>query len=163
MHHFGGLGWGSGLGYGPNTRSPGRHVNNISRIKRKTDFLLCENKGTDQLCSNCKADQRLCFRISDSTKPLLLISKISSLTVKAGLCRTGSETQNLRLLFSHAKAHKFNTFLAKSNRFVIILHKIVQIYVNKSLVFTIAFEDLKDIKHFKKIELSIVEQIFANS
>ena len=23
---------------------------------------ICENKGADQLCSNCTADQRLCFR-----------------------------------------------------------------------------------------------------
>ena len=29
-------------------------------------------------CSNCEADQRLCFRYSDSTVPLLPKSKISS-------------------------------------------------------------------------------------
>ena len=29
---------------------------------RKADFCLCENKGADQLRSNCKADQCLCFR-----------------------------------------------------------------------------------------------------
>ena len=28
---------------------------------RKPDFCLCENKGADQLRSNCEADQRLCF------------------------------------------------------------------------------------------------------
>ena len=50
-----------------------------SRIVRKPDFCLCENKGADQLRSNCEADQRLCFRYSDSTIPLLLIAKISSL------------------------------------------------------------------------------------
>ena len=33
----------------------------------------------DQLRSNCQADQRLSFRYSDSTIPLLLKSKISSL------------------------------------------------------------------------------------
>ena len=32
---------------------------------RKTDIYLCENKGADQLCSNCTADQRLCFRYTD--------------------------------------------------------------------------------------------------
>ena len=42
------------------------------RIMRKTDFCLCENKGADQLCSNC-----FCF--SDSTISLLLIFEISSL------------------------------------------------------------------------------------
>ena len=38
---------------------------------RKLDFCLCENKGADQLCSNCNADQRLCFRYTDSTIPPL--------------------------------------------------------------------------------------------
>ena len=42
---------------------------------RKPDFCLCENKGADQLRSNCEADQRLCFRYSDSTILLLLIAK----------------------------------------------------------------------------------------
>ena len=31
----------------------------MSSIMRKTDFCLCENKGADQLRSNCEADQRL--------------------------------------------------------------------------------------------------------
>ena len=53
--------------------------NNMSRIVRKPDFCLCENKGADQLRSNCEADQRLCFRHSDSTIPPLLIAKISSI------------------------------------------------------------------------------------
>ena len=39
----------------------------MSRIVRKRDFCLCENKGADQLCSNCTADQRLCFRYKDRT------------------------------------------------------------------------------------------------
>ena len=34
----------------------------MSRIVRKQDYCLCENKGADQLRSNCEADQRLCFR-----------------------------------------------------------------------------------------------------
>ena len=50
----------------------------MSRIVRKPDFCLCKNKGTDQLRSNCEADQRLCFRHSDSTIPLVLKSEISS-------------------------------------------------------------------------------------
>ena len=50
-----------------------------------------------QLRSNCEADQRLCFRYSDSTNPLLLKSEISSfllfsVLVQVGLCRTCSET-----------------------------------------------------------------------
>ena len=51
-----------------------------------------ENKGADQLRSNCEADQHLCFRYKDSTIPLLSKSKVSSLvpssvTVQPGLCR----------------------------------------------------------------------------
>ena len=49
----------------------------MSRAMRKTDFCLCENKGADQLRSNCEADQRLCFRYTDRTTLPLLISKIS--------------------------------------------------------------------------------------
>ena len=51
---------------------------NRSNHIRKPTFKICGNKGADQLCSNCTADQRLCFRMN-STKVLLLIYKISSL------------------------------------------------------------------------------------
>ena len=50
----------------------------MSRIVRKPDFCLGENKGADQLRGNREADQRLCFRYSDSTIPLLLKSEIAS-------------------------------------------------------------------------------------
>ena len=50
----------------------------LSRVRRKPDFCLCENKGADQLRSNCTADQRLCFRYTDSTISLLFKSEISS-------------------------------------------------------------------------------------
>ena len=64
---------------------------------RKPAFCICENKD---------ADQRLCFRYTDSTIPLLSKSEISSLSpssvaVQPGLCRTRSETG----LFSHDAAH----------------------------------------------------------
>ena len=49
---------------------------------RKPDFCLCENKCADQLRSNCEADQRLCFRYTDSTSPLFLEPKFSSLFLK---------------------------------------------------------------------------------
>ena len=35
---------------------------------RKPAFCICENKDTDQLRGNREADQRLCFRYTDSTK-----------------------------------------------------------------------------------------------
>ena len=50
----------------------------MNRIVRKPGFCLCENKGADQLRGNREADQRLCFRYTDSTIPLLLKSEISS-------------------------------------------------------------------------------------
>ena len=70
---------------------------------RKPDFCLCENKDADQLHSNCKVDQRLCFRYTDGTIPYLLKSKISSfqppsVAAQADLCETWSgrvEHENL--------------------------------------------------------------------
>ena len=38
----------------------------------KPTICIGDNKGADQLRSNCEVDQRLCFRYSDSTVPLLL-------------------------------------------------------------------------------------------
>ena len=66
----------------------------------KPTICIGENKGTDQLRGNREADQRLCFRYSDSTIPPLLNSEISSfwpasVAVQAGLCRTCLETRLL--------------------------------------------------------------------
>ena len=41
--------------------------NKMSRHMGKQTICICENKGADQLRSNCEADQRLCFRYSDNT------------------------------------------------------------------------------------------------
>ena len=56
-----------------------RSVNKMSRVVRKPDFCICENKDPDQLRGDCEADQRLCFRHIDSKIPLLSKSEISSL------------------------------------------------------------------------------------
>ena len=74
------------------------------------------NKGADQLRSNCEADQRLCFRYTDSTIPLLSKSNMSglypsSVTVQPGLCRTWSETQIVGFLM-----HRFILFCNKCLR-----------------------------------------------
>ena len=45
---------------------------------RTPAFCICENKAADQLRGNREADQRLCFRYTDSTIPLLPKSEISS-------------------------------------------------------------------------------------
>ena len=41
------------------------------RHEKNPDFCICENKDADQLCGNREADQRLCFRYTGSTIPLL--------------------------------------------------------------------------------------------
>ena len=50
----------------------------MSRLMGKPTICKGENKDADQLRGNREADQRLCFRYSDSAIPLLLNSKISS-------------------------------------------------------------------------------------
>ena len=82
---------------------------------RKPDFCLCENKGADQLRSNCKANQRLCFRYTDSTLSLIK-SEISSFcaasgTVHVGLCQTWLETPKTGFLASRLKLF----FMPKQN------------------------------------------------
>ena len=52
---------------------------NMSHRMGKPTICIGENKGADQLRSNCEADQPLCYRNTDSTIPLLSTSKISSL------------------------------------------------------------------------------------
>ena len=69
----------------------------MSRDVSKPVFRICENKDADQLRGNREADQRLCFRYTDSTIPLLPNCEISSLqpslvAVRPGLCRTWLET-----------------------------------------------------------------------
>ena len=51
----------------------------MSRVVRKPAFYIWENKDADQLRGNREADQRLCFRYTDTTIPLLSKSEILSL------------------------------------------------------------------------------------
>ena len=50
----------------------------MSLVVRNPAFCICENKDADQLRGDREADQRLCFRHTDSTIPLLPKSEISS-------------------------------------------------------------------------------------
>ena len=50
----------------------------LSLCMGKPTICIGENKDADQLRGNREADQRLCFRYSDSTISLLLKSEISS-------------------------------------------------------------------------------------
>ena len=83
----------------------------LSRRMGKPTICIGGNKGADQLHSNCEADQRLCFRYTDSTIPLLSKSKLASnhlprlfSWVCVGTCR------NPNCWFSHAQA-KFSFIL----------------------------------------------------
>ena len=75
---------------------------------RKPAFCICITKDADQLRGNREADQRLCFRYTDSTIPLLPIYEISSLwpsfvVAQPSLCRTRSETPKTGFLTTRLK------------------------------------------------------------
>ena len=75
---------------------------------RKPAFCICEIKAADQLCGNRTADQRLCFRYTDSTIPLLPKSEISSLKpssvgLQPGLCQIWSENPEDRFSQNEAQ------------------------------------------------------------
>ena len=81
---------GNGLNYCFYKHGGGGHTQNyvcfienffsqMSAVVRKPAFCICENKDADQLRGNREADQRLCFRYTDSTIPLLHKSEISTL------------------------------------------------------------------------------------
>ena len=54
-------------------------ANQMGRVVNKPAFCICKNKDADQLRGNREADQRLCFRYTDGTIPLLPKSEMSSL------------------------------------------------------------------------------------
>ena len=66
---------------------------------RKPAFCICEKKDANQLRSYCLADQRLCFRYTDSTIFFLPESEISSrypsIAVQSGLYGT-NETHEIQ-------------------------------------------------------------------
>ena len=74
----------------------------MSCVVRKLSFCICENKDADQLRGNREADQRLCFRYTDSTIPVLPTSEISSLYPSFVAVQTGNPEDR----FSHNEAHK---------------------------------------------------------
>ena len=93
---------------------------------RKPDFCICENKDADQHCGNREADQRFCFRNTDSTIPLLPKSEISSLrrhsvAVQPGLCRTWSETPKTGFLTTRLK------FVGEKDEMPVIASQLINI------------------------------------
>ena len=83
---------------------------------RKPAICICENKDADQLRGNREADQRLCFRYTDSTIPLLSKSEISSLlpssiAVQPCLYQTWSKTPKTGFLRARLISEISNLFL----------------------------------------------------
>ena len=81
----------------------------MSLVMRKPAFCICENKDADQLRGNREADQRLCFRYTDSTIPVLPKIEISSLELSSAavqpvLCGTWSETPKTVFLRTRLKS-----------------------------------------------------------
>ena len=84
---------------------------------RKPAFCICENKDADQFRGNREANQRLCFRDTDSTIPLLPKYKISSLlpssvAVQPGLCGTWSETPKTGFLTTRLILYLFTILVS---------------------------------------------------
>ena len=83
---------------------------------RKLTIGICENKDADQLRGNREADQRLCFRYSDSAIPPVLNSKIpsfypASVAIQTGLCQTCSQTT--LLVFPRGGSFMINTLFPR--------------------------------------------------
>ena len=83
---------------------------------RKPAFCICENKGAEHLRGNREADQRLCFRKTDSAISLLSKSEISSLypssvAVQPDLCGTWSETPKTGFLTTRLNFGSVGRFL----------------------------------------------------
>ena len=70
----------------------------------KPTICIGENKGADQLRSNCEADQLLCFRYIDSTIPLnpKFPASIHLLCLYSSVCV--GPVRNPNCWFSHAQA-----------------------------------------------------------
>ena len=54
------------------------YITYMSRLMGKPTICIGENKNADQFRGNREADQRLCFRYSDSTIPPLLNPKFQA-------------------------------------------------------------------------------------
>ena len=82
---------------------------------RKSTICLGENKDADQLHGKREAGQRLHFRYSESTIPLLLKSEISSsVAVQPDLCRTSSKPH---CWFSDEVAHLLDLLKCGDNKY----------------------------------------------
>ena len=85
----------------------------MNRRMRKPTICICENKGADQLRGYREADQRLCFRYTDSTIHLLLNPKFPASSHLLCLYRSVcvGPVQKLHCWFSQVAAQMRNVKL----------------------------------------------------
>ena len=120
----------------------------------KPTYCTCENKDADQLCSNCEAEQCLCFGYTDSAIPLLSQTKFSSFQpsselVQYSLCRTCLKTILLRFLMTwliscwinrckviKSKNHVLNTIRANYMKYMMITNaeRLGALFLNHSII-----------------------------
>ena len=89
----------------------------------KPTICIGENKGADQLRSNCEADQHFCFRYSDSTIPLQLKSSFLCLyrCVQKPHCWFSHEvaqifvTAEIECMFDKAHVYSSTSMVIKLN------------------------------------------------
>ena len=97
----------------------------MSNVMRKKDFCTSKNKEADQLRGNREADQRLCFRFTERTIPLLSESKISkplaifsdcTARFVADLVGNPEDRVSHNITCILKKPYKITCFMAQGNR-----------------------------------------------
>ena len=105
-------------------------VAHLSRIMRKTTFFMCENKGADQLGSNCKADHTFVFATHILQFLYFLNPKFPAsshlLCLYSSVCV--EPVQKPHSWFPHDTAHLFYTSCVNLlSQFLAIKEKLIQL------------------------------------
>ena len=90
------------------------YLEDLSCLMGKPTICIGKNKGADQLRGNRKADQHLCFRYTDSTRPLLFKSEISR-DVLLSIGKTLYLVYSDKILLSPSRYWIFFMFYMKMN------------------------------------------------
>ena len=102
----------------------------LCRRMRKPMICICKNKGADQLCSNCEADQHLCFCFMDSTINIVAYTKFpasSHLLCLYSLACVGSGQKHKLLVFSCKGSIKKTPFASYSESGLLKVKKDVNV------------------------------------
>ena len=106
-------------------------ANHLSRFMINPDFHKCKNKGADQLCSNCTADQRLVFAIMIVQSLFFLNPKFQASSHLLWLCSlvcVAPGWKPRRPVFSHrgSFAVQFEMYSTFSEKHVNLLNNILK-------------------------------------